>query len=425
MSPKSIDYKGHTPHFYFNENIFTCSSLFDYERTSDYILVFNSVNSENLTQLKQYLNENKNQKLLFVAHILFDYQKAIDSLLQVLDPDRVLVLVENHKHPFIVSENDIKELKLKDLKLENILVYNKKSIKKKTKVQIPFVVLLRYLLFFVIHILLKPKQFVNDFFATYNARYFYGQTKIIFVKLYFSIRHLSVMSMIRFFYGLKAILIRFFYWIIEKIKMLSLGGFYRIRHFTLMIPIYLQRFYYWIVEKVKTWTLAFFYGLRHLAVMSFIRFFYGIKVLCIRLYYWTSNYFKRIILWIYFKARHLIVISFLRIYYSFHSSLGYLKIFYIKLYFSVRHIVVMGLIRLTVFFKIIGVFFYYRFLAISNYSRGALIWFYYRIMDLFNHSRNLFIRIYYFNLRYTFYPFRKIYWFLRFQYYKRILKRKV
>lgn len=46
-------------------------------------------------------------------------------------------------------------------------------------------------------------------------------------------------------------------------------------------------------------------------------------------------------------------------------------------------------------------------LAIMNYTRGALIWFYY------------------FNKKYTFYPFRKAYWFIDFQLNKRVWKRNL
>lgn len=467
---KPLDFKGQEPFLFINEMSYKFCSAFEYHHQSDFVVVFNSMSANQMSELKGKLQQNPSQKILFVAHILFDYQSVLRDLLDLVGPERILILVDNLKHPYIVSENEILSAGIQGLSSNHFLVYTKKSAIAKAKVTPQFFIFLKYSIYYFFKMILKPKQFVQDFFATYNLRFFYGKIKVFFVnmrvffiKLFFLVRHFSVMSAIRFIYGSKVFFIRFFYWLVGTIKMTSIKIFYGVRHFFIMVPIYLRRlfywfieyvklpivrffywfrdvikmtslkifygvrhffvmlpvffmrFYYWTLEKVKMTSLKLFYSFRHLTVMSFIRFVYGLKVFFIRFFYWLMERLNRLGVGLYYGFRHVLVMSFVHVYYgikvfvirTYYRTSGMIKLVAIRSYYLFRHALVMFFVRCSVVVKVSLIFVYYKILAMMNYTHGALIWFYY------------------FNKKYTLYPFRKVYWFIDFQLNKRIWKRNL
>lgn len=329
-SQKNSDLTGNHSVLSLNRKVYSFCSLSDYSDSAEFILIFNNLTESDYVLMTEYLQKNGSrivpQKILFVGHILFDYQKVLNKLISVVDHSLICVLVDNNKNPFLISEKDIKLFKNIS---NNVLVYQGYgSLEKKDNHIFNVKVICKVILFQFLKFLLKPLQFFKDLHATYNFRYFYGKIKLLCINIYFEMRHISVMSAIRFFYGIKVFLIRSFHFIIATVKHLAMYIFFRIRH---------------------------------ISVISAIRFFYGIKVLLIRLYF---------------------------------GIIRVTQYFGIKAFYFSKHMLSMS----WIYFK-----------AALGYFTGHLIWTYYRLHE--------------FNLRYTFYPFRKFVWFVNFQYKKRILKK--
>lgn len=392
---KPLDLTDQEPFLYFNEIRYKFCSAFEYRQQSDFVVVFNSMSAQQMSELKENLQKNPDQKILFVPHILFDYQSVLRELMSLVGVGRILVLVDNLKHPYIVSELEMLSCGILGLNSNHFLVYTKKSMDTTANVTPQLFTFLKYSIYYFFKMILKPKQFIQDFFATYNLRFIFGKIKVFFITLFFSVRHFSVMSAIRFIYGLKVFFIRFFYWLVGTVKLTSLKLFYGVRHFFVMLPIYFRRLYYWVIEIFNK--------------------FIGLRVYLIRFYYWSVNRLNRIRDLYYYGIRHVIVMSFVHVFYgtkvflirSFYWISGLTKLVAIRSYFMFRHALVMLFVRGSVAVKVTLIFLYYKFLAMINYSHGALIWFYY------------------FNKKYTFYPLRKIYWFIEFQLNKRIWKRNL
>jgi hypothetical protein len=296
---------------YLDQQTFTFCTAFDFNRDTDVIVIFSQINRSELQAIANSISPE--QQILFIGHILYDYVKEYRRLLDYFDQDQILVLADNGKNPFLISSSEALKIDTPGkVHVLNFIAQKSRSEKIINKNKFKF--LINFILFNLLKLLLKPKQFIKDIYATYNFNFFYGGIKVFLIQSIYRIRHISIMSFVRTFYGFKVLFIRFGYYILDR-------GQYVI-----------SKKYYSQILAIKTKSVT-------------------------------------------------------------HRLMGFL----IWIYFRIRAVV-------------------FKFFDFLRWCLYRLQWVMYRLIELL-------FRIHEFNMNYTFYPLRKFFWFFKFQYQKRILKK--
>ena len=323
----------------------TFSAVFDAFENSEATLIFNSISELEISQLNDRVKKDKNHKIIFIAHVLYDYHAELIRLLKSIDISNMLFLVDNNKDQYLISELQIKDMNITKIDADQFLyLYKVKKNEYKINFSYSIKAILLQMYYLLLKVFLKPQQTAKDLYATYNFTFFYGKIKVFFINTAYQIRHASVMSGIKLFYSTKVSCIRSAHYVYRKSVFVANKIFYSIRHFSFMV---------------------------------LIRLFYGAKVGLIRSAYWILDQLN----------------------------------------------------RLKIAFFICGEITFIKLISLVHYSKGYLIWLLYRlqwllyrVQWLLYRVQWLLFRLYEFNMNYTFYPIRKIFWFLQFQFKKRILK---
>lgn len=268
----------------------TFSAVFESNENAESTLIFNSVSENELIGLSERVLRDNKHKVIFIAHVLYDYHSELIRLLKYVDISNILFFVDNSKDQFLISEQQINDLNVVKTNPDQFLYFYKS---KQNDYKISFSYTAKTFLFqiyyMVLKLLLKPQQSVKDFYATYNFTFFYGKLKMFIINCAYRVRHFSVMSVIRSFYSIKVFLIRSAYFIHAKCI--------------------------YCVNKI-------FYSIRHLSVMFFITLFYSMKVLLIRAAYFTYEKMYLFFNKLFYFSRHLFVMSLIKLISFVHYAKG-------------------------------------------------------------------------------------------------------